>query len=754
MNGPPSDHAPPSEQRARLSDVVSSLVESLVEPALLADEGTGTIIAANDAAAKLWGFPRETLVGLHQWELHPNQDADFYRRMFDQHLKTPCDQEAEILRADGSLLPVRISASRVAAEGRQYLLGLFRDRSSEAATRLKLEEYRAWMQVIADNAPVAVSAVDARGRLLFWNRGAEGIFGWKADEILGRSDPTIPSGARDEVERRRKEVLQGRTVQAREVERHRKDGSVVWIRTVNAPIPGLGDKAHGVVAVAEDITERVLARRRLTRIERGLRARAALAASVVRVESEEDLYREACSAAVREAGYRLAWVGIAMNDLAKTVEPVASAGVESDYLQGIRITWDDSKTGSGPTGRAIREGKPIVASDIESEPDFEPWRESALIHGYRSSAALPLTIEGRVEGALNLYAEEADAFDDDEIALLKGLAQDLSLAAAAARSRKVLRREIERTRQLLVTTLDGYVLVDADGRILDANPAYCRLVGLTREKLLSMKVGELEAEFGVHIETAGLLDGPHGGSQRFTTGYRREDGTQVHLDVSATTLTDADRLVMAAFVRDVYREMRLREELDESRANLQLIYDTASDVLFQLAVEEQDTYRFVSVNKAFLEATGLREDQVVGKLTSKVIAEPSHSMVLAKYAEAIRTRQIVHWEETTPYESGVRVGAVAVAPFFDGDGHCAYLIGSVHDVTERKRAELELERLNKELEQRVEERTAELRTAVDLMAGREIRMAELKQVIKTLCRQLEESGIKPAAMDPLLGKDD
>jgi len=67
-------------------------------------------------------------------------------------------------------------------------------------------------------------------------------------------------------------------------------------------------------------------------------------------------------------------------------------------------------------------------------------------------------------------------------------------------------------------------------------------------------------------------------------------------------------------------------------------------------------------------------------------------------------------------------------------------------------AEAALRRLNRGLEAQVEERTAELQTMVDAMAGREIRMAELKEAVRALRAQLEEAGIEPAADDPLLGE--
>jgi PAS domain S-box-containing protein len=134
--------------------------------------------------------------------------------------------------------------------------------------------------------------------------------------------------------------------------------------------------------------------------------------------------------------------------------------------------------------------------------------------------------------------------------------------------------------------------------------------------------------------------------------------------------------------------LRAREALRAREQELELIYSNVSDVIFYLAVEPgEGQYRFVSVNKAFLTATGLAEDQVVGKLVEEVIPQPSLALVLDKYATAIRERQTVRWEETTDYPSGRRVGEVSVTPVFNSAGACTRLIGAVHDITERMASE-------------------------------------------------------------------
>src|SRR5262249_13497051 len=125
----------------------------------------------------------------------------------------------------------------------------------------------------------------------------------------------------------------------------------------------------------------------------------------------------------------------------------------------------------------------------------------------------------------------------------------------------------------------------------------------------------------------------------------------------------------------------------ESEQQLVSIYNTVRDVIFYLAVEPQGRFRFVSVNAAFLRVNGLRREAVVGKTVNEVIPEPSLPMVLGKYRQAIEENAIVFWEETTAYPTGLLTGEVTVAPIFDNTGACTHLVGSVHDITERKTAE-------------------------------------------------------------------
>ena len=138
------------------------------------------------------------------------------------------------------------------------------------------------------------------------------------------------------------------------------------------------------------------------------------------------------------------------------------------------------------------------------------------------------------------------------------------------------------------------------------------------------------------------------------------------------------------------KQKRAEEALRESERNLASIYNTVGDVIFHLAVESAGQFRFVSVNSAFLKVTGLSLEMVVGRTVNEIIPEPSLTMVLGKYGQAIAEKTIVCWEEISDYPTGRLTGIVSIAPVFNDKGTCTHLVGSVQDITERKRVEEDL----------------------------------------------------------------
>jgi PAS domain S-box-containing protein len=128
---------------------------------------------------------------------------------------------------------------------------------------------------------------------------------------------------------------------------------------------------------------------------------------------------------------------------------------------------------------------------------------------------------------------------------------------------------------------------------------------------------------------------------------------------------------------------------DDNAAERELsaIYEDVPGILFYIAVEPDGEFRFLSMSRAGLIATGLRREQFVGSLVRDVIPPPARDVVLNHYREAIRSGQTVQWEEVSVYPAGRRIAEVAVTPLYDSAGVATHLIGLVHDITEHRKAE-------------------------------------------------------------------
>ena len=135
--------------------------------------------------------------------------------------------------------------------------------------------------------------------------------------------------------------------------------------------------------------------------------------------------------------------------------------------------------------------------------------------------------------------------------------------------------------------------------------------------------------------------------------------------------------------------IKAEARLKANDQQLKLIFNTTNDVIFLISVEDKQ-YRYSFVNRAFLTTTGLKEKEIIGKYVTEVIPGPSLSLVLKKYNEAIQKRKPIEWEETSDYPTGQKTGIVIINPVFNVKGECTMLVGIVHDITDRKKAELKL----------------------------------------------------------------
>jgi PAS domain S-box-containing protein len=196
-----------------------------------------------------------------------------------------------------------------------------------------------------------------------------------------------------------------------------------------------GAVAQVVVTIA-DITEQKQAEAGLQHLNRTLRVLSSASALFLQAKDEAQLLADVCHILVDIGGYLLAWIGLADDDAAKTVRPVAQAGDAGDYLQTIQVSWDaQTAAGRGPTGRAITSRLPQVNLGTRTDADMAPWRNAALSQQLHASIALPIVSPSRTIGALMIYDRASDTFVSPAVGPLEELARHLAVGIEALRAR-------------------------------------------------------------------------------------------------------------------------------------------------------------------------------------------------------------------------------------------------------------------------------------------------------------------------------
>ncbi len=267
----------------------------------------------------------------------------------------------------------------------------------------------------------------------------------------------------------------------------------------------------------------------------------------------------------------------------------------------------------------------------------------------------------------------------------------------------------EKLEVALASMADAVFISDTSDHILDFNDAFVAFHRFPNRAECPRDLADFARQFEVFLPDGTPVPVENWSASR---ALRGETATNVEFNLrckdtgekwvgsySFSPLRASDGSIMGAVVvaRDVTEQKISQQKLFESERELSLMYRNMSDVVFYLAVEPGNNFRFISVNPAFLRATGLGIEQVIGKLTTEVIPEPASSFVLEKYAEAVRKGQTVSWEETSVYPAGEKHADVSIAPVFNAKGACTNLIGVLHDITERKQAEKHIEQLNRAL---------------------------------------------------------
>jgi len=348
---------------------------------------------------------------------------------------------------------------------------------------------------------------------------------------------------------------------------------------------------------------------------------------ILHERNPHNMLQEACQILVQTRGYVMVWVG-QTEEGSKRVINVAQAGIEENPSKLAPITWDDSPSGQGPCGTAIRERRTVVINDIRNDHSFALWIKSVEKYGALSIASVPLLAGQQLFGAITVKAERPNAFDEEEIELLGNAAKNLAQAlqsisdeAALFKSKIELAESESLLRSIAETSKDVIFVKDRDYRFVFMNPEGYRFNGKTPEQLL----GRSKADFNPHPEEVAKFNADDqrvmdsGQIETIEEELYAADGTQHFYLTTKVPWRDSQNNIigLTGMAHDITERKLSERALQKSEASLQSILSSTADGI--LAVDNQG--KVIQTNDRFTNLWHI----------PKTILESSDNEVLLKF---------------------------------------------------------------------------------------------------------------------------
>ena len=245
-----------TEQALRASELgYRRLFEAARDGILILDVDTGRITDVNPFLVELLGFSHGEMVGKTVGELSPFKDLGSNQAMLERLQKDGYVryENLPLESKDGRKMAVEFVSNVYQAGDKKVIQCNIRD-----ITQRKLaEKTSVRLAAIVESSDDAIIGKDLDGIITSWNKGAEMIFGYSADEMVGRSImPLIPADRREEEEHILEKIGRGESVRHFETVRQAKDGRRIDVSATISPIKDSTGKIVGASKVARDITER------------------------------------------------------------------------------------------------------------------------------------------------------------------------------------------------------------------------------------------------------------------------------------------------------------------------------------------------------------------------------------------------------------------------------------------------------------------------------------------------------------------
>jgi PAS domain S-box-containing protein len=414
-------------------------------------------------SAKGGGLTREDLLGKNFWEEFP---VAVGTTIYDKYHEAMRGQET--VRYETHFPPndawyeVNIYPSE---EG----LSVY---SRDITERKQADEQLRYHAYLLENTEDAVLASDEHAVLTAWNKGAEKMFGWRAEEVLGREVyEVIPY--RDYSDEQLEEALRKLAETGRrrtEATWYRKDGAPVYAEALTIALRGEeGGEISGYLSIMRDISERKLAEQEIERRTHQQAVVAELGLRAVANDDLQDLIDEATALVARTLEVEYSKI---VELLPGREELLLRAGV--GWREGlVGEAKERASLGSQAGYTTLVSNEAVIVEDLREERRFQP-PPLLVEHGVVSSMTVVIPGSEGPFGVLGVHTTTHRTFSEDDINFLQAVANVLATAIEREESQQRLEEVREAERSRIARDLHDEALQGLSGAMADTQIARTR----------------------------------------------------------------------------------------------------------------------------------------------------------------------------------------------------------------------------------------------------------------------------------------
>lgn len=449
----------------------SSLLNA-VASAVIATDLAGEVLYWNRAAETLYGWAAEEAVGQKIFDLTVAPESENHGAEIMERLQQGESWAGEFLvrRKDGSTFPIFVIDSPIYdADG--TLVGII-GISNDITDRKTAEAQIRYQASLLENVFDAIISTDDRSVIRTWNRGAETMCGWSAEEAIGRYFlDVIPTTFPDDNEAEIVESFHRQGFWRGELLYTRKDGSTVPVLCTASTIKDARDKIETIILVARDITDRREAERALERQLQELVVLHQVALACTEITDPDELIAGITSI-LADALYPQ-HLGVLLLD--KENGHIHAHPSYRGVDPALLARHQDVPPNEGLVSLVAGSGQPVRVDDVSL---FLQYVE--VTPDTRSELCVPMVVDANVIGVINAESDQLGFFSEADERLLLTVAGQLATALERLRLYAETGQRAEQIGQIIRSVPDGMLLLNEEGRILQANPAgqtYVNILG-------------------------------------------------------------------------------------------------------------------------------------------------------------------------------------------------------------------------------------------------------------------------------------